>query len=77
MSETACKACLANEAAAWARYEDLRSRYASACERMGMAHANGTRAEWEDAARDEVERRYALDAAVLALAHGEASKEVR
>jgi hypothetical protein len=52
----------------WEVYEDLRSRYASAVERMGMAHANGTRAEWEDAARSEVERRLALNAAVRALA---------
>ncbi len=57
----------------WDQYEDLRSRYASACERMGMAHANGTRAEWEDAARSEVERRLALNECVRALSPGPGS----
>lgn len=62
-------------ALAWKRYEDLRSRYASACERMGMAHANGTRAEWEDAAHSEVKLRLALNALVRALVAAPAAHE--
>lgn len=45
-----------------------RIEYATACERMGMAHANGTRAEWETAASDEVATRTAILSSVRALA---------
>jgi hypothetical protein len=45
---------------------EARLAYANACERMGMAHANGTRAEWLSAVDEEIATRRALESAILA-----------
>jgi hypothetical protein len=45
----------------------LRLAYANACEAMGMAHANGSRAEWLAAVDAEIAARSSLLSAVAAV----------
>lgn len=47
--------------------ETLRLAYANACERLGIAHASGTREEWQRAEREEERTRGDLYRALMAI----------